>query len=578
MVKRKSKKRLVQLEDIKVEKRSISKIKEEGKTVSVEPPFTDEKIILSKSTDIVDLEPLDEEPLIELDRYFIVKGFAYIRIVQNTRTYAKSYIVVEPELSEDEKKLFKFIMETLLKVLAISSETLEEDKTQYLQQIIKKILQDYNITIDDTSWRKILYYVRRDFLGYGKIDVLMRDDMIEDISCNGHDLPLYIYHREHESLDTNLNYTENELNLFVIRLAQLCDTHISIAHPLLDTTLPDGSRLQATLKREVTTRGSTFTIRKFKEVSFTPAELVQLGTFSSAMMAYLWLLVEYKVSIMFAGSTASGKTTTLNAVSLFIPPQQKIVSIEETREIALYHKNWIPSITREGQEVVDGKMIGDVDMYKLLKTSLRQRPDYIIVGEIRGREAFVLFQAMATGHTTFSTMHADSIDALVDRFIHKPIDIPPILLNSLGAVVIQVLTRVGRDPVRRCTQIVEIIGFDDATKRPITKNVYKWDPQIDYFEAQESDLIEKIMTRYNMTKEQIRIDLKRRTEILEWLNKNKIWKLEDLTQIFQEYYNNPDRLLARMEVKTEKDLDTETQVIALTEKKPIIKKIELEGK
>ena len=247
-----------------------------------------------------------------------------------------------------------------------------------------------------------------------------------------------MFHRKYGSLKSNVTYDdEEELSDFVVKLAQKCGKHISIAEPMLDATMPDGSRLQMTLSTEVTTKGSTFTIRKFKEDPFSPPDLIEFNTMSSEMVAYLWLAVENGINALVAGGTAAGKTSTLNAFSLFIPQEAKIVSIEETREINLPHSNWIPGVSRSGfGEVVGGKVVGEIDMYDLMKAALRQRPEYILVGEIRGREAYVLFQAMATGHTTYSTFHADSTRSLIHRLEGKPIDIPRVMLASLDIAFI----------------------------------------------------------------------------------------------------------------------------------------------
>jgi flagellar protein FlaI len=201
---------------------------------------------------------------------------------------------------------------------------------------------------------------------------------------------------------------------------------------MLDATMPDGSRIQMTLSAEVTTKGSTFTIRKFRSDPITPTDLIEYNTMSPELIAYMWMAVENGINALIAGGTASGKTSTLNALALFIPRESKIVSIEETREINLPHKNWIPGVTRVGfGERIKDRLIGEIDLFDLMKAALRQRPEYILVGEIRGREAYVLFQAMATGHTTYSTVHADSAKSLIHRLEGKPIEIPRALLQSL---------------------------------------------------------------------------------------------------------------------------------------------------
>jgi len=286
----------------------------------------------------------------DLDFYPLNEPYAFARIYFNSENQEREYIVIEPPLNNFEKEKLKFIQDVLIKGLDINLEELEEKGAQqYLKENIDRIIRDYEISLDSNSKEKIFYYVVRDFLGYGKIDALMKDPNIEDISCDGPGIPIFLYHRKYGSLKTNIVFEdEEELSAFVIKLAQKCGKHISIAEPMVDATLPDGSRIQMTLSTEVTTKGSTFTIRKFRADPFTPVDLVEFGTMSAEMVAYMWICVEHGANALFAGGTASGKTTSLNALSLFIPPQSKIVSVEETREINLPHPNWIPGLTRVG--------------------------------------------------------------------------------------------------------------------------------------------------------------------------------------------------------------------------------------
>jgi flagellar protein FlaI len=342
---------------------------------------------------------------------------------------------------------------------------------------------------------------------------------------------------------------------------------------MLDATMPDGSRIQMTLSSEVTTKGSTFTIRKFRADPYTPPDLIGLNTVSSEILAYFWLAVENRVNALIAGGTASGKTTILNALSLFIPRESKIVSIEETREINLPHPNWIPGVSRLGfGEIVANKMVGEIDMYDLMKAALRQRPEYILVGEIRGKEAYVLFQAMATGHATYSTVHADSAKSLIHRLEGKPIEIPRIMLQSLDIVSIHITTRVKGRGVRRCKQIVEIIDIDPTSKEVLTNEVFRWDPKEDKFiYTGKSYVLEKIRTNWEMSKEDITKEIHNRAEILEWMHKNGVRTFKEVAKAISIYAENPEDLMIKIrhpekknikkepEVKTDKKSDEETQ-------------------
>jgi flagellar protein FlaI len=486
----------------------------------------------------------------DLEFYPLNEPYAFARIYFNSETQEREYILIEPPLTEIEKKNLDFIKNILIKGLDVNLEELEEKGAQqYLKDHIDKIIEDYNIPLDANSKEKILYYVIRDSLGYGKIDALMRDPNIEDISCDGPGTPIFLYHRKYGSLRTNIVFeTEDELSAFVIKLAQKCGKHISIAEPMLDATLPDGSRIQMTLSTEVTTKGSTFTIRKFRASPFTPVDLVEFGTMSPEMVAYMWLCIEHGANALFAGGTASGKTTSLNALSLFIPPQSKIVSVEETREINLPHSNWIPGLTRSGfGEVVDNRKVGEIDMYDLVKAALRQRPEYILVGEIRGKEAYVLFQAMATGHTTYSTIHADSPQSLIHRLEGKPIEIPRIMLQSLDIVLFHSSVKIKGKRARRCKQIIEIIGIDPNTKEILTNEVFRWIPEKDQFDySGKSYILERIRGSTGMSKEDIDRELRIRAEIIKWMCRKGIKSYKEFARIVAEYYENPKDVIYRM--------------------------------
>ena len=330
-----------------------------------------------------------------------------------------------------------------------------------------------------------------------------------------------------------------------MRLSQKCGKHISIANPMLDATMPDGSRIQMTLSTEVSTKGSTFTIRKFKEQPFSPADLIEFNTMSSEMMAYLWMAVQHGANALIAGGTASGKTSTLNAIALFIPRESKIVSIEETREINLPHPNWIPGVTRTGfGDIIDGKLTGEIDLYDLMKAALRQRPEYILVGEIRGHEAYVLFQAMATGHTTYSTVHADSTKSLIHRLEGEPINIPRIMLQSLDIVCIQTIARVKNKRARRCKHIIEVIDIDPTTKEILTNEVFRWDPVGDtYTYSGKSYLLDQIRAKTNLSREDVISELNQRSRLLDWMVKKKIQTFDDVATLTANYYENPDEVM-----------------------------------
>ena len=488
----------------------------------------------------------------ELDTYPVHPPFSYVRVLFDKRDYSRFYYVVEPKASKQELEDLDTIKTVLQRALNINRETLDETQEDFLKQAVDDILNSYRLPSRKSNRAKIHYYIERDLIGYGKIETMMRDPNIEDVSCDGPGVEIFVYHRRFESLRTNVMWEDElELEQYIIRMAQRCGKHISIAEPLLDATLMDGSRIVMTLGREVSTKGSTFTIRRFRDEPFTPVDLLEFKTFSSMQIAFFWLAMQYGMSMLFVGGTASGKTTSLNACSLFLPWQHKIVSIEETRELNLPHPNWIPGCTRQGfggeGSSGGGKAAGEVDMYDLLRAALRERPEYIIVGEIRGAEAYVLFQAMATGHTTYSTFHADSIQSLVHRLENKPIEIPRVLIPALDGISIQIQTRVGGKRVRRNKAIVEIIGIDPHSHELLTNEAFRWDNTIDeYVFTGKSYIFEKIMMKANLNRVEIMDETKRRQLVIEWCLKKGIRDYKDFARVVAEYYVHPEDVMRQV--------------------------------
>lgn len=492
------------------------------------------------------------DPAIEvLDQYSVVSDYAFVRITYNNNLSEYLYEVIEPALSREEQELLDLLKDTLHRTLGYEWEKLTQlDKEEYLRESVDSFIRTRGIKVEQLAKKRISYYIIRDFVGHGPIDVMMRDDMVEDISCDGYNVPIFIFHGKWESTRSNIIFTnEDELNSFVVTLAQRSGKQISVAAPILDGTTVEGHRVQATYSREVTTRGSTFTIRRFKNKPFTPTDLMRYKTVSPEMMAYLWIGVENGESMILVGGTASGKTSTLNSLAIFIPPGAKIVTIEDTREINLPHDNWIPGATRTGvgERDKDGRSAGEIDMYDLVRAALRQRPNYIIVGEVRGKETYIMFQAMATGHSTYSTMHADSVKSMVNRLENPPINCPRILLTALRNVLIQSQVKVGNDFVRRMKQIVEIVGFEPETNELITNTVYEWDPATDrHIFKGHSFLFDKIMEMKSLTHDEMMAEFDRRVEVVTYLLKKDIRNHRDIWNLVNSYYKDHDKTLDRI--------------------------------
>ncbi|MGM0592459.1 MAG: type II/IV secretion system ATPase subunit, partial [Halobacteriota archaeon] len=329
-------------------------------------------------------------------------------------------------------------------------------------------------------------------------------------------------------------------------LAQQSGQHISVGEPVLGTTLPNGHRAELALGNEVTPRGSAFTIRQYAEEPFTPVDLIDFGTFSVEQMAYLWLCIQHGKSLIFAGGTASGKTTSMNAVSMFIPPRAKVLTIEDTRELSLYHDNWLASVTRE--RMGSGM---DIEMYDLLRSALRHRPEFIIVGEVRGPEAATLFQAMNTGHTTFSTMHADSIETVINRLENEPINVPRAMVQSLDLLCVQTLARVDDKRVRRSQRIGEIGGIDQRTGELDYSNAFRWHPDSDSFERNDSTLLSEIQSEQGWDRSELLAEIRRREQFLSSLCERDMNDYRHFTALVNEYYADPATVMERFEIEPE---------------------------
>jgi len=495
---------------------------------------------------LVDLTFRPRPGVEQIELYPVNEPYAYVRITYDNATHEYLYEVLEPKLTPAENDLFRDIKERIFERLDINTQNVMEDiAKKTLRDVTDDIIRDYGITLTPVQREKILYAMYKEFLGNGMIDPLMHDRYIEDISCDGVNANLFVFHNRYESMRTNLMYrSAEELDSFVIKLAQRSGKYISIAEPMLDATMSDGSRIQMTLGSEVTAHGSTYTIRKFKDEPITPTDLIEWRTFSPLAIAFFWLAVESGKSCIFAGGTASGKTTSLNAISLFIPPLAKIVTLEDTRELKLPHPNWIPSITRTSFDA-SGK--GEIDMYELLRAALRQRPEYILVGEVRGKEALTLFQAMSTGHVTYSTMHADSVASIVHRLENPPLNVPRNMLSALDLISVQVQARVGGQRIRRNKQIIEILDIDPRTNELITNEVFRWHPATDEITySGKSYVLEEIMESRGWDEERMKEELKMRQEVLEWMRLKKIRHFRDVSNILIQYFRDPVRTMERI--------------------------------
>lgn len=482
-------------------------------------------------------------------RYCIVSPFAYIHIYWDPKQYELIYDVEEPQLTAEEESYRQQLVASLKSMINFSEIIGGKQETlfEYIDRRLKLLAIELGLDMSYETYKKLYYYLCRDFIGFNEADPLLRDYFVEDIECNGANSPVYLVHRVFRNLKTNLIFRSNDaLESFVEKLAQRCGKYISYAQPILDGSLPDGSRVNATYTKDITSKGPTFTIRKFTKTPWTPSQLIGLNTMSPEMLAYLWMLIQYKMNLLIVGGTASGKTTLLNAIAFFIPPEARVVTIEDTRELNLPRENWLPSVSR-GATGVGG--MGEISLYELLRASFRQNPDYVIVGEVRGKEASVLFQGMASGHSSIATIHADSVETVIKRLETPPIELSPTLLNILDSMCIMTHAIVNNQETRKLREIVEVVNVDPEGIA-LTNTPFMWNSAEDrFYFKKESKLFQKITDRFGLSRDQLFNEFRRRAELLYKMYQKKVFYFHEVQEIIHEYYKKPEEVLRKFDIQ-----------------------------
>jgi len=491
--------------------------------------------------------PSTEVPSSFKEVYPLIDPYAYAAIAREPKTGGMLYFVIEPTLLGEEKKLYEKLRSILIEELDVDVRKIGSlvEAAKFLRKEVEKTVKEYKFQIAAETLDKLMYYLSRDLVKLGRIEAIMQDHMIEDVSCDGPGVPIYVWHRQLESIPTNIKFeTPKELDNFVVKLAYLCNKHVSIASPMVDGGLPDGSRVQLTYAKEVTRHGSSFTIRRFKADPLTITDMISFNTMTSEMGAFFWYAIEKKACILVGGGTASGKTTLLNCISMFIMPDDKVITIEDTPEMNIPHENWISSIARVGFGSVGSS--AEISTFDLLKAAMRQRPDYVIVGEVRGEEAFTLFQAMATGHGGLSSLHADSVRAAVRRLESAPLNIPRTLLPTLHLIGIQSRLRINQRPARRLVQLTELLGIDPSSGELDLQDLYRWEARTDSFTySGRSQIMERLAERAGVAPEKVGEELQRRKIVLDYLVKKKIRRFKDVGGVIRDYYADPLRTYER---------------------------------
>ena len=540
---------------------------------------------------------------LEEARYWVNKPYSFVIIFHSVKENEKKYYAIEPSYNEIEADLMEFMKGKLRNTIKYSDDDVvvegkEENRAAIIERETRRLLRRYGLysgrsddesessggflsgfglfgddeeeeeltesepsqlegievrpepvileenpqQISEYQVEKLLYYLKRNFIGFERIDPIKHDTVnVEDISCDGYNSPVFVYHSDHEQIITNIYHGKDELDDFVVKMAQRSGKGISKRRPQVDATLTDGSRAQLTLGGEVSDHGTNYTIRQFQEVPFTPIDQICWNTLSLDEVAFLWLAIENHKSMIIAGGTATGKTTLLNALSLFIPSSAKIVSIEDTREVELPQRNWIASVTRPSFGEDDS---GDVDEFDLLEAALRQRPDYIVMGEVRGEEGRDLFQVMSTGHTSYATFHADSVGEVLKRFTTDPINVSKTMFTALDLVAIQSRTRVGGNSVVRNNTLTEINHYDAENDEINVQDVYQWQAETDEFlKMGDSNTLEEIMFDRGWSYDRLQDALFKREVILAYLIKNGLNTYTQVAATIQAFINDPETIL-----------------------------------
>jgi len=398
------------------------------------------------------------------------------------------YIAIEPANSVLKTGLMDKVDEKLIDYVGELQAAVGEEKEkreEVLTAILEKICDSgdgktkrsaVKVTPDELD--QLRYLMLRDKEGMGAIQPLVSDPYIEDVSCSGVG-PVFLEHKIFGGLTAGISFdSDDDLDRFVIKLSEKIGRPVTVRNPIVDSTLPDGSRINIVYGSDVSKRGSNFTIRKFQATPFSILDLINSGTLSFDMASYLSLMLGAGMNTFVSGETASGKTTMLNAISTFIPPASKIVSIEDTPELQVPHPNWTREVVRNTS---DGS--SSVTMFDLLRAALRQRPNEIIIGEIRGEEGAIAFQAMQTGHACMATFHASSVERLIQRMTGHPINVPKTYIDNLNLIIIMSAVRLPNGSTgRRVLSINEVIEYDTETDSFGFIEVFRWDPATDTFE------------------------------------------------------------------------------------------------
>jgi flagellar protein FlaI len=482
----------------------------------------------------------------------VLERYGQVEIISLEGEVLPVYKLKLPELTVQERKLVSVVKEKAIDEIKIDPDKIQdlaERRRIFTHEVLQIIQREKKgINLPPERLKRLSEVIVRDMIGYGPLDMMLVDDMLEDIMVTGTNKPVYVYHRKHGMCSTEVTFEdEDSIKRIIDKIARVIGRRIDQQTPLLDARLPDGSRVNATIP-PVSLEGPTISIRKFRRDPLTVVDILKFGTISTDVAAFLWLIVDglgaKPANILFAGGTGCGKTTTLNAATTFVPERERILSIEDTAELQLPHRHWIRLETRPPN--VEGR--GEISMDDLVKNALRMRPDRMIVGEVRGPEARTMFTAMNTGHDgCMGTLHSNSAMETITRLTEAPMNVPGIMIPALDVIFIQqrIYSR-QRGQIRRVTEVAEVSGFE-AGKVQLSR-IYSWNPRKDALETTGvPSRIKNTMADFSgLNGSDIEIEMEKRAAVLEWMGQKGLRNIFEVGKVIQDYYRGPEIVLKRI--------------------------------
>jgi len=478
-------------------------------------------------------------------------------ITKPKKLFTKQYYLNYPEISKGTKILLQNIREAILASGSIPlekiyvSEKLEETKNEFKKEVMR-LIEQMNIELDEETKKVLTVTLMHEMLGLGIIETLLADANLEEIVINSAKEPIWVYHKKFGWLQSNvIIQNENEIENYANIIARKIGKQISTLNPLLDAHLLSGDRANATLF-PISSNGNTITIRRFRRDPWTIIDLINNNTLDIETTSFIWEAIQYEMSIIFSGGTASGKTTLLGACLPFIQPFHRMISIEDTRELkAPDFLHWVPLTTRQPNP--EGK--GEITMLDLLVNSLRMRPDRIIVGEIRReREAEVMFEAMHTGHSVYTTVHANTAEETIRRLVSPPINVPIPMLEAVDLNIVMFRNR--RLGTRRVLQIAEYVFEKRGQEENVKANIlYRWKASEDKItkHAESIKFYDELGLHTGLTAKEINEEIMEKKQILEWMQKKNYRSIEQVGRIMAEYYNEPNNIVTLVNKNKEFD-------------------------